>query len=128
MITCSSGVQQGDPMGPAMFCLALRSGLKRSRQEFEKKGVEAFAYIDDISLGLARITANMVRAFVFLRRELDDIGIVINAANTVALPPTGHAPTAEEISLLKSVEVRIADEGGVAVVGVPIGTEEYLRR
>ncbi|CAN0409807.1 unnamed protein product, partial [Laminaria digitata] len=22
-IACSSGVQQGDPMGPAMFCLAL---------------------------------------------------------------------------------------------------------
>ncbi|CAN0597103.1 unnamed protein product [Laminaria digitata] len=31
-ITCSSGVQQGDPMGPAMFCLALRPGLKRFRQ------------------------------------------------------------------------------------------------
>ncbi|CAN0455442.1 unnamed protein product, partial [Laminaria digitata] len=36
-IACSSGVQQGDPMGPAMFCLALRPGLKRSRQEFEEK-------------------------------------------------------------------------------------------
>ncbi|CAN0595732.1 unnamed protein product, partial [Laminaria digitata] len=41
-IACSSGVQQGDPMGPAMFCLALRPGLKRFRQEFEGKGVEAF--------------------------------------------------------------------------------------
>ncbi|CAN0448122.1 unnamed protein product, partial [Laminaria digitata] len=28
-IACSSDVQQGDPMGPAMFCLALRQGLKR---------------------------------------------------------------------------------------------------
>ncbi|CAN0583978.1 unnamed protein product, partial [Laminaria digitata] len=34
-IACSSGVQQGDPMGPAMFCLALRPGLKRFRQELE---------------------------------------------------------------------------------------------
>ena len=33
----------------------------------------------------------------------------------------------EEISLLESVEVRIADEGGVTVVGTPIGTEEYVR-
>ena len=33
-IVCSSGVQQGDPMGPAMFCPALRPGLKRFREEF----------------------------------------------------------------------------------------------
>ncbi|CAN0452726.1 unnamed protein product, partial [Laminaria digitata] len=84
-IACSSGVQQGDPMGPAMFCLALRPGLKRFRQEFEGEGVEAFAYMDDVSLGLTGITANTVRAFAFLRRELDDIGIVVNAAKTVAL-------------------------------------------
>ncbi|CAN0586600.1 unnamed protein product, partial [Laminaria digitata] len=51
-IACSSGVQQGDPMGTAMFCLALRPGLKRFRQEFEGEGVEAFAYMDDVSLGL----------------------------------------------------------------------------
>ena len=28
-IACSSGGHQGDPMGPAMFFLALRPGLKR---------------------------------------------------------------------------------------------------
>ena len=44
---CSSGVQQGAPMRPAMFCLALRPGLKRLREEF-KRGVEAFAYMDDV--------------------------------------------------------------------------------
>ena len=31
-IACSSGVQQGDPMAPAMFCLALRPGLKGFRE------------------------------------------------------------------------------------------------
>ncbi|CAN0595363.1 unnamed protein product, partial [Laminaria digitata] len=51
-IACSSGVQQGDPMGSAMFCLALRPRLKRFRQEFEGEGVEAFEYMDDVSLGL----------------------------------------------------------------------------
>ncbi|CAN0583139.1 unnamed protein product, partial [Laminaria digitata] len=88
-IACSSSVQQGDTMGPAMFCLALRPKLKRFRQELEGEGVEAFAYMDGVSLGLTGITANTVRAFSFLRRELDDIGIVVNAAKTVALPPKG---------------------------------------
>ena len=83
--------------------------------------------MDDVSLGLTEITASTVRAIAFLRRELDDIGIVVNAAKTVELPPRMLAPMAEVISLLERVEVRIADEGGVTVGGVPIGTEEYVR-
>ena len=34
-------------------------------------------------------------------------------------------PTLEEIALLESVDVRIAERGGVKVVGVPIGTDAY---
>ena len=44
----------------------------------------------------------------------------------MALPSKEHAPTAEEISLIESVE-SIADKGEVTVVGVPIGTEEYVQ-
>ena len=80
-IAYSCGVQQADPMGPAMFCLAFRPGLKRFRQEFKGEGVEAFAYMDDVSLGLAVITANTIRAFASLRRKQDDTGTVVNAAN-----------------------------------------------
>ena len=61
-----------------------------------------------------------------LRRELEDIGIVVNPAKTIKLPPEGYAPKAEEVSLLESVDVRIAGEGGATVVGVPIGTDEYV--
>ena len=51
---------------------------------------------------------------------------MVNPAKTVALPPAGHAPTANEILLLESVDVRILGEGGVTVVGVPIGTDDYV--
>ena len=81
--------------------------------------------MDDLSLGLIGITANTISAFAFLRRESEDIGIVVNTPKTVALPPKCHAPTTEEILLLESVDVRLADEGGVAVVHVPIGSVEY---
>ena len=50
-----------------MFCLALRPGLKRFREEFEGEGVEAFTYIDGISLGLMGVTVKTARAFAFLR-------------------------------------------------------------
>ena len=88
--------------------------------------MEAFAYRDDAFLGLMRITANAIKAFAFLQRELEDIGIVVNTSKTMVLPPKDHGPRAEEISLLESVDVRVADKGGVTVVGVPIGTYKYV--
>ena len=51
-INCSSGVQQGDAMGPALFCMPLLPVLKRTRAESEPRGVETFAYLDDISIGM----------------------------------------------------------------------------
>ena len=53
--------------------------------------MDAFAYMDGVSLGLMGVTVNTVRAFAFLR-----------------------------------LYVRIVDEGGVTMVGVPIGTDEYV--
>ena len=78
-----------------------------------------------------RVTAKTVRAFAFLRGELEAIGIVVNIATTVrygmvALTPKGHARTAEDISLLESVDVRIVGDGGVTLLGVPIGADEYV--
>ena len=51
----SSGVQQGDAMGPALFCMPLLPVLKRIREDFEPNGVEAFAYLDDISIGTVQV-------------------------------------------------------------------------
>ena len=44
---------------------------------------------------------------------------------TVAFCPKGHVPTPEDISRLVGVGVRIADGGGIKVVGVPVGTDEF---
>ncbi|CAN0536487.1 unnamed protein product, partial [Scytosiphon promiscuus] len=49
----SSGVQQkGNAMGPALFCMPPLPVLKQAREEFEPRGVEAFAYLDGISIGM----------------------------------------------------------------------------
>ena len=91
-IDCSSGVQQGDAMLPAFFCMPLLPVLKRTRAEFKTRGVETFAYLDDISIGMVQITPDTVGVVPFLMRELSSIGIAINPSKTVALPPKGHVP------------------------------------
>ena len=60
-------------MGRALFCLALRLGLKHFREEFKREGVEAFAYMDDVSLDLTEITVN---TFAFLRRSRQLVGVI----------------------------------------------------
>ena len=52
-------------------------------------------------------------------------GINLNPRKTVALAPKCHVPTPEDISILAEVGVRVADEGGINVVGTPVGTDEF---
>ena len=59
----------------------------QAREELERAGVEAFACMGDIAFGLIGVTANTMKAIAFLRRELDDTGIVVNPTKTIALPP-----------------------------------------
>ena len=121
---CSSGEQQGDAMGPALFCLLRLPVLKGTREEFESKVVESFDYLD-ISIGMVEVTSNTVEVVTLLQRELISIGIDINPTKTVVLSPKGHVPTLQEIVLLEGVGVHVGERGGVKVVGVPIGTDEY---
>ena len=93
-------MQQDDAMGPALFCMLLLPVLKRTREEFKPRGVETFAYLDNISIGMMEITPDTVEVVPFLQRELSNIGIAINSSKTVALPPNGHVPTPEQVTLL----------------------------
>ena len=124
-IDFASGVQHGDAMGLALFCMPLLLVLKRTREEFEPKCGEAFAYLDDVSIGTGGVTSDTVDVVPFLQRELASIGIAMNPRKTAALPPKGHVPTLEEIARLESVDVRVVERGGVKVVGVPLGTDAY---
>ena len=83
---CSSGVHQGDAMGPALFCMSLLPVPRRARAEFEPRGVEAFACLDDISIGMVEITPDNREVVPFLQRELSNVVIAINPSKTVALP------------------------------------------
>ena len=126
-IDCSSRVQQGDAMGPALFCMPLLPVLKRTRAEFEPRGVEAFAYLDDVSIGMTEITPDTVEVVPLLQRELSNLSIAINPRKTFALPPKGHVPTPKQISLLEGIGFSIAGRGGAKVVGVPVDKDEYAR-
>ena len=99
-------------MGPALFCMPLLALLKRIREEFEPRGLEAFAYLDGISTGTSEITPDTVRVVPFLQHELFEIGIAMNPSKTVPLPPKEDVPTPEEIALLGASVFALQKGGG----------------
>ena len=124
-LECSRGVQLEDAIGLALFYLPLWPVLTRVREEYESQGVDAYAYLNDITIAAHEISPGTVGVVPFVERELTSRGIHLSAGKTVALAPNGHVPPLEEISLSIGDGVCIADEGGIKVVGVPVGTDEF---
>ena len=87
--------------------------------------VEAYAYLDDVTVAADDISPGTVEVVPFLERELTARDVHLNPGKRVALVPKGHVPTPEEMSLLAGVGVRIADETGIKVIGVPVGSDEF---
>ena len=87
-------------MGPVLFCLPLGPVLTRVREEYESQGIEAYAYLDNITIAAHEISPGTVGVVPFHERELTARGIHLNPGKMVALSPKGHVPAPEEISLL----------------------------
>ena len=71
------------------------------------------------------ITPDTVEVVPLIQRGLANIDNNINPKKTVALPRNGARSYAGGNSLLKGVDVLIAERGRVKVVGVSIGTDAY---
>ena len=105
---------------------AAAAGACEGSGEYESQGVEAHAYLDGIAIASDEISPGTVGVMPFFERELTAMGMHLNPpGKTVVLAPKGHVPTPEEISILAGVGVHIADEGGMKMVGVPVGSDEF---
>ena len=125
-IASKTGVQQGDALGPALFCMPVGTAMRSTREAFGELGVDMFAYMDDIYFVFRDLNSAALGAVSHLGRLLEEMGVARNAAKTVGLPPMGHDPTAGEIALLRQVGVNVVSRAGMVVVGIPVGTDEFV--
>lgn len=78
--------------------------------------------------GMTEIILNTaVEVRPFRARAVRDtgLGIAINPSKTIALIRKGHAPTPKEFARLGGMQVRVVEEDGVKVVGVPVVNGAY---
>ena len=74
LLSCS-GVQQGDPAGPALFAMALSEALRDCRNNFGEEVLDLWYADDGILLG--NHTA-VLDAFNSLYKPLETIGLIVN--------------------------------------------------
>jgi len=124
------GPQQGDPWGPASFAAGIMPVIRAMHARESPRGVEAlslWAFLDDMTAAaraLDRATANSI---LHLKALLLERGLELVPGKSWALPPPGHAVTEAERSLLAEVGISLATEGGVVTVGVPVGSDDFVR-
>jgi hypothetical protein len=139
VIPSATGVQQGDALGPLLFCLALLPALRALRARWGPSGITFAALMDDVFLGgqpgVLTASPELLAAFEDLRGRLAAIGIAVNVSKSQALPPQrlleadavpALAPAAE-LLLAANIPVEAALTGGMVVVGVGVGRPDFVR-
>ena len=87
IISSAEGVQQGDPLGPLLFCLAVHPVLSNSQAEFR------VGYLDDMSLGgdIQQIDKEVAN----LKSVAAGIGLCLNVSKCelISASPLSSVPT-----------------------------------
>jgi hypothetical protein len=109
----ASGVRQGDPLGPALFSLAIQHILVELHHRFPN--IQIAGFLDDISL--AGSHRDLFDALSVVTEEGAHIGLQVNR---------------QKCNLLSNIEpeeplngVQFSSEG-IILLGTPIGTTEYV--
>ena len=114
------GVRQGDPLGPALFALAIHSALVDLNNHWQ---VRVLAYLDDAHFVGTR--SNVQNALAELQTRLSDIGLHLNT-DKLAAARDGAPRTGQHSSIVVD-SVRIPINSSLSVLGSAIGNAEQVR-
>ena len=118
------GVQQGDPLGPALFALAVHEAILEARAEVGRQLPDQLDfvsfYLDD---GVIAGTAEAVRAFCdTLSSELLLIGLDVSFSKSEVIPTAGGDSDIDP-SLFQEFGWNSSD--GFELLGAPFGCEAF---
>ena len=116
-IQSSEGVQQGDPLGPLLFCLTIHGIVQRLRSE-----VHMF-YLDDGTLGgsLDDILCDLQT----VEHEAGELGLQLNRGKSEVICEDSNT---REALLRSAPGLRVVSHDDATLLGSPIGSMESINR
>ncbi len=113
-ILSSMGPQQGDPLGPLLFCLPLQTALLKLTSPL------AFGFLDDISLGGP--TASVAADMASLEADCADLGLSLNRSKCELTAKDLHQVTNDSFAQFARL-----DEGSISLLGAPLSPGPALQ-
>ena len=140
-VLSQQGVQQGDPLGPLLFALAMYPIMKHFMEHHQFQHLSLPAFLDDVAIGcltvagLASDLQTTRLAYDWLVTKLSTIGIEVNDEKTTCLLPVNAATMAPEpqqhrVHAWASEQlggVKVTAAAGFRLVGVPVGSAQFAQ-
>ncbi len=124
IVDSAAGAQQGDPLGPLLFSLALQPVLA----EMARAGAPGeeldlcFGYLDDGVV--AGHHAAVARAFATLQRLAPGIGLRLNLDKCEFVPAAGAAAFTGDRAVFPA-EFTVVTDGCFELLGAPVGSPAF---
>jgi hypothetical protein len=116
IIISEEGARQGDPLGPALFCLGFHYLTKSLQSEFPNCTFPK--YMDD--LGILGPPEEAANAFTRIKQLLSVGRLEVNDSKCVIYSKS----KVDQIDELRDLGLKF-EEHGTVVLGVPIGSDDY---
>ena len=131
----AEGVEQGDPLSPLLFSLAIHAALRRASEELQP-GERLFAFLDDVytvtSKGRAAVAAKLVADAIHDHAGVEPkLGKFQMWGRGGGAEPPGidellnGAPRPREPIWKGDLD---AERNGIIVLGTPVGSEAFVQR
>lgn len=137
--TCKTGVVQGDPMSSFCYCYGFNPCIQQIEASIKERHTAAGCDAEYVNSVKARAFADDVIQFGKAHTLLQGVGqcaaILDDTANaemtirksTLTIPPSVSDEEAAAAQVLaEELNIRVSREGCI-VMGIPVGTDEYIR-
>ena len=111
VLESAEGVQQGDPLGPLLFCLTIQPLILKLRSEF------SVFYLDDGTIGGQ--VEDIIHDLQLVEEEASRIGLRLNCAKTELM--CDDACTRNAVLSVAS-ELQVTNTGQATLLSTPIGS------